>query len=78
MREHEHMIDNLTTNPKIAAVVMVIANSSNWFSNNFDLVLTRLTAVSSLVLIIVMIRYHLKNTRKIDQEKEIQCKVDKE
>lgn len=62
------MLDELITNPKIAALIMFIANSSNWMSNNFDLILTRLTAISSLILIIVMIRYHIKNTRKIDKE----------
>lgn len=69
MSESQQMLDDLTTNPKIAAALIMVANSSNWISNNFDLILTRLTAVSSLVLIIVMIRYHIKNTRKIDRDK---------
>jgi preprotein translocase subunit SecG len=68
MRSLEYIMTDLTTSPKIASILMLIGNGSNFISNNFDVILTRMTGVASLILIIIMIRYHIKNTRKIDKE----------
>ena len=66
MRELKTMLDEIIINPKVLTFVFAFLNLFNWA--NFDVIITRLIAVLSIVAIISSIRLSQKRASQIDKD----------
>lgn len=62
------IIEAVISNPKTSLVVVAITNFSNWWIEWGNPLVDAAASILSLVLLIVLIRYHLQNTKKLLQK----------
>jgi len=79
MREEtKHVIQEVTnqvmTSPKTALATVFGVNFNAWYVEYGSPLLSFLTSIGGLVMIAVLVRYHLTNTKKIQMEIEKQVK----
>lgn len=61
----KHLVTGVVQSPKFAVLIASLSNGVNWLLDNISPVFSTLTSIASFVLVIVLIRFHLANTRKI-------------
>lgn len=64
------------SNPKSATAIGVLANFNAWYVEYGSAILQFLTSLFGLILILVLIKYHWANGRKVQMEIEKQVKED--
>ena len=69
--EAKHVATEVVTHPKSAWVVTVIANWATFYVEWVSLLVSAMTSIGSFALVILLVRYHLKNSKKLDQDYEI-------
>ena len=79
MREEtKHVIQEVTnqvmTSPKTALATVFGVNFNAWYVEYGSPMLSFLTSIGGLIMIFVLVRYHLTNTKKIQMEIERQVK----
>lgn len=68
------MIHQVGTSPKTALAAMFGVNFNAWYVEYGSPILSFLTSIAGLIMIAVLVRYHLMNTKKIQMEIEKQVK----
>lgn len=76
--ETKHVIQEVTnqvmTSPKTALATVFGVNFNAWYVEYGSPMLSFLTSIGGLIMIFVLVRYHLTNTKKIQMEIERQVK----
>ena len=67
----KHAATEILAHPKLAWFVTIVINWANMYVQWISPVIDALTSVGSFALIVLLVRYHLKNSKKLDQEYEI-------
>ena len=67
----KHAATEVIAHPKLAWFVTIAINWANMYVQWVSPVIDALTSVGSFALIVLLVRYHLKNSRKLDQDYEI-------
>ena len=63
-----HIGEAIASNPKTSMMVVAMTNLSNWWVEWGSPLVSFTTSILGLVLLIVLIRYHWENTKKLIRE----------
>ena len=66
------IVQEIVTHPKTSWLTVAMTSFSNWWVDWGSPLVDALASISGLILVLVLIRYHWQNTKKImrDNDKE--------
>lgn len=67
----KHTAAEIITHPKMAWLTAIIINWATFYVEWISPVVSALTSIGSFALVVLLVRYHLKNSKKLDQDYEI-------
>lgn len=70
-QEAKEIAAQIVTHPKTAWLTVFIVNVSEWYIEWLSPIIMALTSVASFAVMIILVRYHWLNTKKLKLEIEI-------
>ena len=64
------ILEEIIANPKTSFLAVATTNFSNWWIDWGSPIISAVSSILSIVLLVVLIRYHLQNTKKLIRENE--------
>lgn len=62
------IVDEIVNNPRTSIATVVTTNFSNWWLEWGSPVVSAMASVLGVILLVVLIRYHLENLRRLIRE----------
>ena len=76
--EAKQVVSSIVTHPKTAWMTVFFVNLSEWYIEWVSPVIIALTSILSFVIMLLLLKYHWLNTKKLEMEIKEQIRKSKE